>query len=742
MKTQKKKPSKARKTSNLPTKVYTFGAQACSAEQMQIVNEQVFLGFKYQKRLVQLENERRSRFRHLRSLLDPGLKALEDQDEGLFKEISRLRAQLKEKKLRSTPEQEALLQQIKELHKRRKALRISIGEVRAKVDKEYFAAADEAWKKRKEAAQKAYEKQIGHKIGPRDSAHERIYQEAKEAMLQEDWPRAWYTKLRINACHAAKQKLARRDCGCLTGVYQAIEKAVQAAVKDSPYRLKVPRFEHRGKVGIQLTGTDKGVYVQDALSGRNPRLKIEILNTHLHKGGYNEISVSKARPFDRHVKERALRARRIASGEIQAPFRKAAIARIYLGGRSKKTAKYIDVPFVMHRPLPKDGKIKWVYLYVRRVGYTPKYQIQFTLESEEFFPKEATSPKVIAVVPGWRRLENGNVLVATTWDGEKTDTLEIPWKAYDEHQFVTKLLSYSDSHYDLVVDKLVKWLREGKLDSNVMLNLIRRSMPGHSQARMVTLKDALSSLIKWRSHERLHKLARFMTEEFLKEGDTEALWRAWKKTCIGEKLSDYQKTPRIRDTPKTPKECRHRDLFDTLENLIPWFQGQGIEDPNKLMALYLCWWRKKDEHLINWARNVDERLRVYKQDTYRVFANRLSQGYGQVILKTWNKSKTAENPEPEDDDLTPQEENANSIRQFAGVSVLDIAIKSKLGLRCIPVEAHTIPSIHHGCGHKNQGPKVTSTTRVFCAEGHGFDQYENQAKLIWDMGQNNAVAAE
>lgn len=732
----------ARKTSSVPTKVYTYGAQACSAEQMKLVNEQVFQGFLYQKRLVQLENERRNRFRNLRCILNPELKALELEDEEIFKEISGLRAQLKEKKLRTTPEQEEVTQQIDELRKRRKALRKHIGEVRAVVDEAYFKAADATWKKLKETAQKAYEEKLGHKIGPRDPANEEVYIATKEAMSQGAWHRAWYVKLRINACYSSKVKRARHKCACMPGVYMDIEKAVKAASKDSPYRLKTPQFEHRGKVGIQLTGKDKGATVQDVLSGRSPKLKIEILDTPVHKGGYNAISINKARTFDRHARERALREQLFASGKAQPPFRKAAIARIRLEGRSEKTYKYIDVPFVMHRPLPEDGVIKWAYLYVKRIGYVPKYQIQFTLESKEFTTKESKLTNVIAVVPGWRRLDNGNVLVATTWDGEKTGTLEIPCKAYDERLFVTRLLSYGDVHFEHVTDKLAGWIREGKLDPEVMLTLIKRVVPGHIKARMATMKEALSSFTKWRSHERLHKLARLMTETYLKEGDTEILWKAWKTTVIGEKLSDYQKAQRTKDSPKTPKECRHDDLFSTLDNLIPWFQEQGIEDPHKLMALYLAWWRKKDEHLINWARNLDERLRLYKQNTYRVFANRLSQDYGQIILKSWDKSKTAENPEPEDDDQTPQEENANVIRQFAGVSVLDGAIKSKLGFRCITIEANTIPRVHHGCGSQVKGPKITSTVRDFCAKGHGFDQYENQARLLWDMGQEKSVAAE
>jgi hypothetical protein len=191
--------------------------------------------------------------------------------------------------------------------------------------------------------------------------------------------------------------------------------------------------------------------------------------------------------------------------------------------------------------------------------------------------------------------------------------------------------------------------------------------------------------------------------------DVPALWKAW----------------RLERSPKL-------DLFAPLDEIKAWLTPRGVVSADQVLAVYLDWWRAKDRHLVNWARNNDLRLRRSRKDRYRCYARDLAARYERVVIEQWDKSETAETPDPEADTRTEQEVRGNSNRVLACVSELVSALEAAFG----KANAHRAPSEritveHHSCGGESSDPlpQIPVTCR---ACGQVYDQDLNAAKHLYD----------
>src|SRR5208337_2890941 len=332
----------------------------------------------------------------------------------------------------------------------------------------------------------------------------------------------------------------------------------------------------------------------------------------------------------------------------------AAVARLRLGSANRECA-HLDIPFVMHRPLPSDGVLKWIYLHIKRIGLRTVYEIQFTLESEQFVESRAAHDGTIAINVGWRVLDNGDVRVATTWDGLKEGEVRLPVKMRRTVEHAEDVHGYADDHFNVARDVLKSHLLDAKLTPELTESL------------------KIASLSQWRSHGKLAKVARAMQTLHLDGTDVGGLWAIWRNERVPAKPARLTWTQWGRQRPKSV------DLFDTFDTLSAWFKAHGVRGPAKRLALYLEWWRRKDAHLINVARGDERHAMLHRREIYRVTARRWADQYKTAIVERWNKSETAETPEPEHDTRVQQEEKANAVRQFCGVSVLGGAVMQAFG---------------------------------------------------------------
>lgn len=737
----KKKPSRARKTSAIPTKIYTFGARPCSAEQTKVVFDQLFSAFLYRKQLVSIEQDRRAQFRKLRRTLSPTLNDLESQVDAFNSQIDELRKGLKKKKLRTEPEQVQRIEEIKALKKRRGVLYSKIKTEHAEIRKKYFARADLVRGKLKTRGLKALAESKGFKsaknLGPNDPARREVVGSIVRNMLEGvSIPSAWKEKVRLDLKAEDACRQARRATTCFPGVYLAVDAAAKKSFDDSKGDPWQKPFDQKGRVGIQLT-IGKGLTVVKAFSGEDPNLKIELdPGVHLRGNKSDEFHPSHSRPIDLHAEERKRRSEKRSTIEGEQDLRQAAKVRIKLSGHVKD-AVYVDVPIVIHRPLPKDGVIKWAYLYVDRVGYKPTYELQLTIESKGFIPKAPTdSLGILSVNFGWRVLGNGDIQVARTWTGTKEGPeIKLPAKMIEDRKHVSRLLSSADEHFDLVIKDLRPWL-ETEADATVILPLLREALPQHVRGIVTSIQDVTKRMPQWKSHARLRRLAKIMKDKFLNPVLVRNLWNTWKSERLTGRVLPWRQHLKHKRASLIAEgqylKTREPNLHDEVQYLTTWFEHQGVTDQYTLKALYLEWWRRQDEHLINWARNLETRLTRHRREIYRTTASEWSKEYRRVIIEKWDKSKTASTPESEDDLRKPQEENANSIRQFTGISVCTRVLKEVLGKNLIERNPASITTTHFGCGGTVVGTRITETIMLPCAKcGNQYDQDLNAVKHLW-----------
>jgi hypothetical protein len=666
-------PSQARKQSTIPTKVYTYGVPRLEPKHAQIVYAQTRLAHKFRNRLVEIERERRVAYRTLRRALDPTLDDLETSKDDIENQI---KATLKQLWLIKPEEREDsdVLMQLRDLENQSRDLGKKIGETAKAVEATHLAPYKKLRKERKAVAVAEYTADQGKPPATHTAG---VVTAQVRAHMYDDpnVPEAW------KACERTAEKAeklgrdARNSSGCYPGVYQAIETAAKASFKTSKFMPKFVRFsDFRGPIGIQLTN-GKGLSVRTAFAGTDPNLKIEI-HPDARLRGDRRLNANRARPF-----------------------RVAATARIKLSGRADKGV-YIDVPFVLHRPLPEDGVIKWVYLISTRVGIRTIYELQFTLESPQFKAKESTATGTIAINFGWRALEDGRLRVATTFDGIEHRVYTLPYKMRETEKFRQTLMSFADQNFEDARKTFVAWLDTGVPLAN-------------------SLTEKLSGIKQWKAHGKLAMIAKVLRSTFLTQDRTEELWRNWR---------DFRRLPRpSRDGVAIPWSSYRSmglgrgadyDLFMPHDFVEQWLETQGVTDPRVVMAFYLEHWRRKDEHLINWARSTERRTRLAKREIYRVAAANLAKDYHTVIARKWDMSKTAETPETQDDTRTPKEKRSNALRHFAGVSVFTGALKQAFGVERF-VEVTGVPGIssawHIDCGGFGVATK-DSMEEVVCAQ--------------------------
>lgn len=668
----------------MATKVYTYGAfpniklgNDIDQDSIRIIHDQVFKAHLLKNKLIELERIRRENFSNLRKKLSPKLESLQgeldilnDQCDKLYIKIGKI----PKSERKNCSEREEL----NKIKNKRSKLFNEIDKEYEKIAKTLFDKPNKELAKRK----KKYEAKIGP-VGPR--IKEKIYRQIISEMVSESkWPDVWkeLKLFELDISDKKKKAYAKDNSGCYTGTYQAVLEATKRSFK-TPGVPKYKRFDGHGKVGIQVT---KPTTFYDCLSLNNDAIKIQILPE------------TKVRGFNKQKNQ-------------------AAIATIKLAGR-KNDGVYIKVPFIMHRPLPVDAKITWVYLVVNRVGINFKYDLQFTVNENNVIKTPAKrKKKKLAIQFGWRLIKNKGVRVATTWDDSVSNEIILPLDMRDIYLKSDRLLGYSDDYFNGVCAVFKEWMTDNKL------------------SKPVREKFKLNTIDKWKSHGRLAILAKHFASEYLDNATISRLWHEWRVERIGYTKKEIRENPRLKnnklkkDLFAEPNEKGEpRPAFEIYKELDEWFLSKGVSDPYQRIALYLEWWRRKDEHLINMARNLDLKVRLRRREVYRVCASNWVKQYDLIITNKWNKSKTAETPSVENDTRTKQEEHSNSLRFFAGISFFTSALKESFGkdnFKELETAGKNFSKTHFKCG--GEGQHTMKSSHVQC----------NKCKKLFDQDFNH-----
>lgn len=271
-------------------------------------------------------------------------------------------------------------------------------------------------------------------------------------------------------------KLHRAACGVFWGTYLQVENAVKAASKkaDPVHR----RWNGNGKVAVQLQG---GLPVVAAF-GDDTRLQIDPVPPEAWTG-----SRSQRRKLSRTK------------------------CRLRIGSDGRKPI-WAEFNLILHRPMPKDGIIKWAWAQRRKVGTRWRWELQLVIESESWDNVEPRGSGVCAIDIGWRlrdREDGLRVGYLVDDQGHERELL-LPKLILDKLSYADHLRSINDRNFDEVRAQLSAWL-DG------------RPVPAW-------LTKRLKHMSRWRSRAKLARVVRrWATHRFDGDEQVFAVLDAWRR---------------------------------------------------------------------------------------------------------------------------------------------------------------------------------------------------------------------
>lgn len=436
-------------------------------------------------------------------------------------------------------------------------------------------------------------------VGPEGDNHakKRLNASVRIEMLDEPWHDAWKGVARLEAAAYELRSWIGDAHNLNHGTYTAVADDLVRAGKRPPPRpdgeprkpKQRPAFSRRGlrKMGWQIQG---GVAWSDVLAGKCRDLKIDDMRP---QGGSG------------HRWRATMRIR------ISQPDR---------------TNEWVTLNVAVHRPVPDDTHITWVYLVPEeRPGDRWEYSVQLTATPSE---------PLIRRAPG-----TGHAHVSLRWT-QHGDTLEVadvngvplllpggPRGIVAKLRFAESLRGFSDKHFDSARTELSK-----RLDG----------MPDDVRAMCANISH-------WKRHEQLRHVSNVLATT-MPEGRALETWYAWRDHRLAKRL----------------------DLFVPLSEFWEWAGGD----------VFACWletWRHKDEHLERMAEGTRRGAIGARRDFYRVTAARLSERFATYSLGgAVDLAALALRDKSED---RPEElhQAARHNRTLAAVSELKEAIKYAFG---------------------------------------------------------------
>lgn len=434
-------------------------------------------------------------------------------------------------------------------------------------------------------------------------------------------------------------KASRAACGCFWGTYLVVEDAAKDFGKGPPPRFK--KWDHDGTIAVQLMG---GLPVADAIGCSDSRLRIHLSNE-------EELETNGSSRYSRAVGRVQMR---IGSDESRGPI-------------------WAEIPVTFHRPLPRNGIIRWAYLHRRRCATKDQWQLRLTIDDPNAEPRATVGDGTgrVAVHPGWRMLPCGSLRVAT-WIGSdgRSGSIELPPLWLDGDSLPDHLASVRSQHFNAIVEKLKEWF--SKADS---------VLPDW-------LDEASKTIHAWKSASRLSALILKWRENRV-DGDG-VLWQ------------------------EPPGDLSGKDRHD-------WHKSHCEE--------YLESWRKQDKHLFEWQENQRRGMLKRRENLYRIEAKRLASQYNTVILAkiNWAAMLTAE----ADDEPMQQTNRQRHYGRLAAPGTLTSFIREAFCDRVIEVSGSDITRSCHGCGQINSfDRRKREHCCTCCAKRWGQDENAARNMLV------------
>lgn len=457
----------------------------------------------------------------------------------------------------------------------------------------------------------------------------------------------------IDAAAGTKVRDARARCEVYWGTYLLIEAAVDAA-KKAPAKPRGPRpatpwhllphfkrFDGEGSIGVQLQG---GLAVADVLGEGDTRFQI------------------------------------IPQPDAPAPtsnrqrLRPRMIARVRIGsiGRAPVWAEF---PFLMHRPLPDGGTIKWARVALDQREGRRRWFLQITVDAPDPVP-DAGRRGVVAVDLGWRKVDGG--IRAAYWvdDGGRQGSLVLPDSIEARMSKAEAIRSSRDALLDEVkADLLAALGASGVVGTGGASGTVGGSGAGGDGA-----------------------------------------------TSTGGVLSRL--SPANRERVRTMHAWRSPGRFVAMLRAMESDRVSGDED---IVARLDAYWRR-DLHLWRYERGLAREAMGHRRDVYRVFAAKLATEYGAIAVEKWDMRDTAERDEDGDETYAGARRRRVVVAPYELRQCIEHAASSR-GTEIVRVDAAYTTIRSHASGAPTVDDPAESIELRY-ADGLVIDQDENAARRI------------
>jgi hypothetical protein len=415
----------------------------------------------------------------------------------------------------------------------------------------------------------------------------------------------------------AEIRAARSVCGTYWGTYLTAEAAAEASRKS----MTPPRFlqyDGSGRIAVEIM---HGMPVAEVFAGKDTRLQI--------------------RPVPADTYQRPRHQRELASRTMVS---------IRAGSNDDRSPKWVQLPVILHRPMPPDALIKWAWILRRRIGLHFQYRLQLVLESESFqAPEESLGTGMAAIDLGWRTKLDGSIRVGYMVDeaGRREEIL-VPNLSVAGRRHRREL-----KHVPVAERKAVPVSDPRKPDD---LSAIRDNHFDAAKLDLVRFLESLPSIPDW-----FQAQTRFLTQ-----------WRSPGR--LARLVMDWEKKR---------------------------FEGDTIINGREVLGYRrIAEWAKKDRHLYKWQTSQRDRFGNHRHEEYRKLAARLARTYAVIVLEQFNLRDLAQEPAPEDG-VASEGRNVRSTARLAAPGELRAAIKAaaeKYGAKIVELSAIDTTQRCHACG--------------------------------------------
>lgn len=269
----------------------------------------------------------------------------------------------------------------------------------------------------------------------------------------------------------AKKKL-RAESGLYWGNKSTIENDTNSFRTGRPPKFR--RWNQEGRIAVQL---QKGIPTERALAGTDTRFRIVMTGRFgVHRNPLAECWF------------------RMDSDEKRRPI-------------------WAVIPMVYHRPLPKDGAIKWCYLHRRRCGTIWRWELSIVVARDDWPVEDAAQSGKVAIDVGYKQADDG--LLVARWVGDDGDSGELiiaTEDMEDRWKDAAQRRSIRDHGLGIILEALSDWIK------------------GRGGDLPDWFAEAVRSLPQWRSQARLAGLIlRWARNRFDGDGKMFAECEQWRK---------------------------------------------------------------------------------------------------------------------------------------------------------------------------------------------------------------------